>query len=60
MIHGLWTGYGIVILDEMDYGPDLDKDSDPSGPSGPPTFCTPRNPTKSKYNLFHVLRVFRG
>ena len=33
MIHGLWTGYGIVILDEMDYGPDLDKDSDPSGPS---------------------------
>ena len=33
MIHGLWTGYEIVILDEMDYGPDLDKDSDPSGPS---------------------------
>ena len=32
MIHGLWTGYGIVILNEMGYGPDLDKDSDPSGP----------------------------
>ena len=33
IIHGLWTGYGIVILDEMEYGPDLDKDSDPSVPS---------------------------
>ena len=32
MNHGLSTGYGIVILDEMDYGPDLDMDSDPSGP----------------------------
>ena len=34
MIHGLWTGYGILILDGMDYRPDLDKDLDPSGPSG--------------------------
>ena len=30
----IWTGYGILILDEMDYGLDLDKDSDPFGPSG--------------------------
>ena len=30
--YGLWTGYGILILDEMDYGLDLDKDSDPFGP----------------------------
>ena len=28
------TGYVILILDEMDYGQDLDKDSDPLGPSG--------------------------
>ena len=31
--YGLWTGYEILILDEMDYGLDLDKDSDPFGPS---------------------------
>ena len=29
----IWNGYGILILDEMDYGMDLDKDSDPFGPS---------------------------
>ena len=31
--HGLWTGYGILILDGMNYGMDLDKDSDPFGSS---------------------------
>ena len=31
--HGSRTVFGLVILDEMDYGLDLDKDSDPSGPS---------------------------
>ena len=32
--YGLWTGYGMLILDEKDYGLDLDKESDPFGPSG--------------------------
>ena len=32
--YGLWTRYGILILDEMDYGLDLDNESDQLEPSG--------------------------
>ena len=32
--YGLWTGYGMLILDEKDYGLDLHKESDPFGASG--------------------------
>ena len=48
--YGLWTGYGILILDEMDYGLDLD----PFGPSAYMPKITNGNRPVSSINSEHT------